>query len=308
MKNNNNTNLISLIPLKSFFNISSEKVLIYKELRNKSGIYCWNNLSNGKTYVGSAQNLTRRLYNYLSFSYLEIYNSRYICRAILKYGHDNFSFNILTYCDVNELIKWEQYYIDKLKPEYNLLKVAKSSLGFKHSPATILKFKNRKYTPELLKKYQLGRVKSQGHTTIVLDKKNKSLIRYDCIQDAAKSLGTNRDNLQYYIKNGKLYKKNYLIVKLLKISDTFWPTEEDLFPKKLIREDKLSKKSLKPIVDKEVYKVKVINLENNEFHYFSSIRKAAKFIGMHHAYITESINKNKIYKGKEYHIIKELIT
>jgi group I intron endonuclease len=59
-----------------------------------------------------------------------------IYKAILKYGYSNFSLDILEYCEPNLLIKKEQYYIDLLKPEYNILKIAGSTLGFKHSLKT----------------------------------------------------------------------------------------------------------------------------------------------------------------------------
>jgi group I intron endonuclease len=39
----------------------------------------------------------------------------------------------LEYCNKENVISREQYYIDLLKPEYNILQVAGSSLGFKHS-------------------------------------------------------------------------------------------------------------------------------------------------------------------------------
>lgn len=38
-------------------------------------------------------------------------------------------------------IQREQYYLDLLKPDYNILKTAGSFLGFKHSEETIAKFK-----------------------------------------------------------------------------------------------------------------------------------------------------------------------
>ena len=55
-----------------------------------------------------------------------------INKAILKYGYINFKLEILEYCDPNDVIKREQYYLDSLKPEYNILQVAGSSLGHKH--------------------------------------------------------------------------------------------------------------------------------------------------------------------------------
>jgi group I intron endonuclease len=57
----------------------------------------------------------------------------YIYNAMLKHGYSNFSLDILEYCEPDALIKREQYYIDTLEPEYNILKIAGSSTGFKHS-------------------------------------------------------------------------------------------------------------------------------------------------------------------------------
>jgi hypothetical protein len=41
--------------------------------------------------------------------------------------------DILEYCLPDEILKREQYYIDNLKPNYNILKIAGSSLRLKHS-------------------------------------------------------------------------------------------------------------------------------------------------------------------------------
>src|SRR5690606_15511475 len=62
---------------------------------------------------------------------MQYYNIKYItraskssliCRALLKYGYSSFHLDILEYCDPSVIIKREQYYIDTLKPEYNILK------------------------------------------------------------------------------------------------------------------------------------------------------------------------------------------
>ena len=43
------------------------------------------------------------------------------------------------YCDKDKTILREQYYLDQLKPEYNLLQTAGSSLGNKHTDEAIKK-------------------------------------------------------------------------------------------------------------------------------------------------------------------------
>jgi group I intron endonuclease len=66
----------------------------------------------------------------------------YICRAIMYHGHSSFSLTILEYIDTTDLSKdkakelilcREQYYLDMLEPEINILKLAGSSLGYKHT-------------------------------------------------------------------------------------------------------------------------------------------------------------------------------
>jgi group I intron endonuclease len=59
-----------------------------------------------------------------------------IYSALLKHGYDNFTLDIVEYCEVDILIEREQYYFDLLKPEYNILKAANSRIGSKHSLKT----------------------------------------------------------------------------------------------------------------------------------------------------------------------------
>lgn len=56
-----------------------------------------------------------------------------LCNAILKYGIANFSLYILEYCEPDIIIEREQFYLDLLKPEYNICKIAYSALGRKLS-------------------------------------------------------------------------------------------------------------------------------------------------------------------------------
>jgi group I intron endonuclease len=70
--------------------------------------------------------------------------SSYICRALLKLGYSAFQIEILEYCDPSLVIKREQYYIDSINPEYNILKVvacaaSHSLFGYKHSPESLKK-------------------------------------------------------------------------------------------------------------------------------------------------------------------------
>jgi len=59
-----------------------------------------------------------------------------IYKALVKYGYSSFKLEILENCEPNILIEREQYYLDLLNPEYNILKKAGSLLGFRHSEAS----------------------------------------------------------------------------------------------------------------------------------------------------------------------------
>jgi group I intron endonuclease len=67
-----------------------------------------------------------------------------IHNALLKYGYSNFTLDILEYCEGVDPVLREQFYLDVLKPEYNILQQAGSSLGFKHSEKTLEFFRNNR--------------------------------------------------------------------------------------------------------------------------------------------------------------------
>ena len=108
---------------------------------NKSGIYLITNLVNGKKYVGSSVVLKRRFKEYSNPLYitrnLKRGNSK-LLNALLKYGSLNFEFKILETIDFEPsqskterrklLLEREQYYMDEIKPEYNINLKAGSNL------------------------------------------------------------------------------------------------------------------------------------------------------------------------------------
>ena len=107
--------------------------LIIKDNKNKSGIYKWTNKITNDIYVGQSINLAKRFMNYFNLSYLKNRENLVISRALIKYGYSNFSLDILEYCDIKILTEREQYYMDRLNPKYNTLKIAGSSRGHKLS-------------------------------------------------------------------------------------------------------------------------------------------------------------------------------
>jgi len=111
--------------LPKYNNADICKDQILSDNKNKSGIYKWKNTINGKCYVVSAENLSNRLSFYfsnLSMEYFLKSSKSQICSALLKHGLTNFSLEILEYCEPDKCIEREQYYIDLLGSEYNIVK------------------------------------------------------------------------------------------------------------------------------------------------------------------------------------------
>lgn len=81
------------------------------------GIYKFTNKINGKSYIGQSVNIQNRIedhyyrafYNYPSN---KEYNKAFY-RALRKYGKENFTFEILDECNIEDLNKLEKYYISK---------------------------------------------------------------------------------------------------------------------------------------------------------------------------------------------------
>lgn len=172
--------LQSSLPVISYINADTQKESILNNNKSKAGIYCWIHIESGKKYVGSSVDLYRRFMQYYNIKYItRASKSSLICRALLKYGYSSFYLDILEYCDPSEIIKREQYYIDTLKPEYNILKVAGSLFGYKHTVESLQKMSeiasNRsEETLAKLREAALGR--TYNHTEETKNKISKAML------------------------------------------------------------------------------------------------------------------------------------
>nr|YP_005351207.1 orf597 [Peltigera membranacea]AEK48322.1 orf597 [Peltigera membranacea] len=136
-----NFNPADINPIVKYDNADIDKIQIFADNRKKSGVYRWTYKINGNIYIGSSSNLSVRFYTYYSLGSL-VKSNRPIDRALLRYGFSGFTLEILEYCDTNLLLTREQYYLDGLKPEYNIAQIAGSTLGYKHTPETIAKMRD----------------------------------------------------------------------------------------------------------------------------------------------------------------------
>lgn len=123
----------------------------YREILT-AGIYMWKHIGTGRIYIGSAVDLAKRLKDYFSSFYLKRAKN-YICNALVVHTHSAFSISILEYIDITNLsveesrkliLEREQVYLNLILSEdepntYDILKVAGSLLGYKHSEEYIAK-------------------------------------------------------------------------------------------------------------------------------------------------------------------------
>jgi group I intron endonuclease len=194
-----------------------------------TGIYIITNTINGKCYVGSSIHLDRRRLEHFSSLKSNKHHNNHLQQSYNKHGRDVFEFSILESFEITDdikdkLLEREQFWIDNLKPEYNILQVAGSCLGFNHSDETKEKISNTlkgvKKSEEHVKnirKCQKGKIVSEetkeklskaydnrrdrpGHTSkIFIDD-----VLYNSIKDASEIL-----NISYSTIQGRLTNENF---------------------------------------------------------------------------------------------------
>ena len=83
-------------------------------------IYQIRNLTNGKIYVGSTKNFKKRRISHLQHMRQKKHHNIHLQRSYDKHGSKAFVFECLEECTEKNLFEKEQFWIDKLNPEYNI--------------------------------------------------------------------------------------------------------------------------------------------------------------------------------------------
>ena len=126
-----------------YVNVKQDKKKIYNELRGKSGVYLFINNITKDLYVGSSLTLSKRMTSHFYYANSDKLTKIIITKAMRKYKLENFSLGILEFCPSDIIIctDLEQKWIDHYKPKYNVLKIAGSTSGFRHTIDTIKNLK-----------------------------------------------------------------------------------------------------------------------------------------------------------------------
>jgi group I intron endonuclease len=250
--------------VKVYENILDMKKDILNENGGKSGIYMLTNKITKEIYIGQSINLSNRFKNYLNLSYIKSKDSFRISKALIKYGYSNFSLTILEYCNKSDLQAREQYYFDKLNPQYNILKIAGSSLNSKPTEKTKRKFS------QTLKGVYVGENSAlfdKHHT-----KETKTLLSLKKVKENNPLFEkTHSENSIELMRQKVLSRKHFEDTKL-----------------------KLNVVSGNPVNIHEKFSSKGFKLIGS----FVSVRRAGKFLGISGSTVIKYMNSGEIFKNR----------
>lgn len=110
----------------------------------KSGIYKIICLKNNKIYIGSSKNILQRINVHKRHLRKNKHINPYVQNAWNKYGEENFVFEVLEECDIENLLEREQYWMDYTlcyNREIGFNNCVKSDrpLGYKHTEENKIK-------------------------------------------------------------------------------------------------------------------------------------------------------------------------
>lgn len=150
-----------------------------------------------------------------------------ICKALKKYTHSSFSLQILEYCEISEILKREQYYLNTLNLGYNILPTAGSPRGSIRSEESKKKIsealkgtKHPNYgkaisseTKKRISEARKGQVfgAAIGKPVEVFDKETNETKIYASGRLAAKDIGVYPTTIFRAIQSGKPIKKRWEI-------------------------------------------------------------------------------------------------
>lgn len=199
----------------TYADADKDKLKVFADNRGKIGVYKWTNKINGNIYIGSSVDISVRMYTYYSLGYL-VKSNRPIDRALLKYGFSSFSLDILEFCSKEKVLEREQYYMDALKPSYNIAQQAKSTSGYKHTPESLAKMREFVFSDEVKTRKALSTVNASQVNRIplsIIDTLGNKSHSFHSLTEAANFLSVSKSAISLAISENRLLKRRYKIVK-----------------------------------------------------------------------------------------------
>ena len=224
-----------------------------------------------------------------------------IYKALLKHGYAEFRLEILEYCSADKLLLREQFYFDNYTPEYNILKLAGSPLGYRLSEAAKkligIAAKNRKVsesTRNIRREALLGKPLNKEHlekirlsntlrqSVLLTNSETGDTQEFSSMTDAGVYLGISRVSVRKYLLSNIPY-KGYTISKA--------PSKD---------KDVAEPSSTSGFISKQP--VRLTNKLTGNSNEFSSMSEAAEFLDISRARLWYFLNntantENETLKG-----------
>lgn len=242
---------------------------ISKSLK-RCGIYMIINILNGNRYIGSSKDIQQRLQTHRSNLRHNHHHNEHLQNAWNKYGEKNFDYSILEFCEENIRISREQYYVDTLKPEYNI------SVGIVELPS---------YSEE--SRTKLARVRKQRIADGLIEKTHCSKLfvynlqgefvkEFNSEMDACRELGLTCNGVQKALRGENKHHHGYLL---------FREKQDSVIPYKRTKK-----------VDKQ-YKAIIVQ-NDNEYYEFRNAKECSEFFNIHIVSVRGAILHNRKFLHK----------
>lgn len=107
---------------KKVIEFTKNNNIVNINLPKLSGIYKIINIITEDIYIGSSNNIFKRITDHFWYLRKNISGCKILQKAYNKYGEGNFKVELIEECNNEQLRDREQYYIDILNPKYNIIK------------------------------------------------------------------------------------------------------------------------------------------------------------------------------------------
>jgi len=205
-----------------FYDILANKAVILAMLANTACVYMFINNINGRFYIGSTVNMAKRF----SAHFHGLSPNSLLQHAFNKYGLSNFSLIILETCDHTKeaLLASEQLAINLFAPAYNMLQIAGSSLGHKHTAearSNMSSAKKGKYAGE--NNPAFGRTGSShpmwgvspvnAEVLLLTDLEGNTIQEFPSMTALGSYLNVSKSTVSRHVNSGQSFRGKYLFIR-----------------------------------------------------------------------------------------------
>lgn len=206
-----------------------------QNIEGRSGIYIISNTIDSRIYIGSATSFRHRFAVHKRTIKEVKHGNPKLMAFANKYGIDKLIFTATFACPIEDLLKYEQEYLDKHQPfgdnGFNIVKTAGSPIGYKHTEGAKEKMKRRpkrvvsedekKKLSELKKgvprsdelKKKLSKMYDNVKIPLLCYTKDGFYGEFECVGDAARKLNLDKGHIKSTITKRSKTTGIYFFIK-----------------------------------------------------------------------------------------------